>query len=220
MVTDLILETLSADFFFEFLEFLIVLFIAFYSYKAYKITEKKRYLYFTRSFLCFSVSFFIAALVNYLSAEEWISSLSPWVKITMMNSFYDVGLLLQSLFFIAGLVTLAILALDIKEKREMSLLLFISLIAVALSVHFRLATHFIALLFLIYILPNFYQNCRKTKSSNAKIVFVGFSLFFFSQFLFLFVFQMQILWFYFIAHLLQLAGFSLLLVSLIKILRK
>ncbi len=209
---------LPIDSSFEILEGIIALFIGYYAHKIQRITSEKKYVYFTWAFYLMAASFFLAALTNYLSYEEWVSATSPWVKLTAISSLYRWGYLAHVVLFTLGLTTVTIVAFDLCERSLISLVYLLALAAVVMSLNIYLMFHFVIILALAYVVPKFYHNYKKKKSNNAFIVFTAFALLFFSHIFFILVYGNP--YFYFIAHSIQLASFALLLFSFIKIRRK
>ncbi len=209
---------LGIDSAFEVLEGLIALFIGIYAHKIYGLTKQRRYLFLSTAFYLLTASFFTAALTNYFSYEEWVSAVSPWVKLTAISTIYRWGFIAHVALFTSGIVTLAILAFDLKERRTMGLFYLLALAAIIMSLNIYLMAHFVSILLLAFIVPHFYRNYAKKKSINTHIVFLAFALLFFAHAFFLLVYLNPA--FYFVSHITQLASFALLLVGLVRTFRK
>lgn len=192
---------------------LVTLAITLFSYRVFHFTKERKFKYFSASFLLMSMGFFTLSLSNlliYLGVYDGI--ISRLNEFNLANAFF----LAYVLFMLVGYALLIIVSMQLKSRRLVALLLAIMLLFVAFSFQYYLKFHMISLLLLGFITWQFYENYAKKKNVNSGLVFSSFYALSFAEVFFLSIMFMPSL--YVLAHLLQLAGFGLLLAMFFRVL--
>jgi len=212
-----------ADIIIEMISLVVAFLIAFFSYKAYNLTRERRYFFFALAFFLIGVSF-VSKLYGLIFACSTLNkaiigySTAVTQKIEFIRFVYSMGYFLQRFIMLVGLLVLTALCLKISNKKVLSLLVIFVFIATWFSDQTYLIYHVIAAVLLVYISLYFYVNYLIKKTFNARLVPMSFFLLLASQIFFIFV--LYNMHFYVLANLLQLAGFVLLLVAYILVVKK
>ena len=181
---------------------LVTLLIAAMSYKAYKLTEEKKYSYFSAAFALMSCAFAIYSLTNLALTTHLSNTLSD------MLTQFDFAFLIHMILIFAAYTLLLVVTLKIEQKKVIILLFTLMLLFTVFSYQYYIKFHIISFLLLFFLWHQFYTNYLEKKNPNAKLVFVSFYLLTCAQVFFLVMIYNQS--FYVIADILQLLGFGVL----------
>ena len=188
---------------------LITFLIAAVSYKAYKITEEKKYSYFSVSFFLMSLAFFLTGIFEvFLTTHVW-DLLSQWL------SQFDLVFLAHMLLIFLAYVSLLIITLKITDRKVIALLFSLILLFTLFSYQYYLKFHIISFLLLFFLSYQFYTNYLEKKQFNAKLVFIAFYLLTCAEVFFLAIIYDQVL--YVVGALLQLLGYILLFYVFVQV---
>lgn len=203
----------KVDSVFQIIFALITLAITLFSYKVFRMTKERKFKYFSASFLLIALGFLTLSLSNLLvTLGVYDGVISRLSEFNLANMFF----LVYVLFMLVGYMLLIIISMQLAQKRLVALLLSIVLLFVAFSYQYYLKFHMISMLLLGFIAWQFYENYHQKKNTNAGLVFSCFyALAFAEPFFIAAVYLMPAL--YVLAHVLQLTGFGLLLVMLIRV---
>lgn len=189
---------------------LVTLLIAAMSYKAYKLTEEKKYSYFSTAFALMSLSFAVYSFLNIALTMHLSDTLN-----SILTEF-DYGFLLHMVFMFAALTLLLVVTLKIEQKKVVMLLFALMLLLAVFSYQYYIKFHLISFLLLFILGHQFYTNYLEKKNFNAKLVFVSFYLLACAQVFFLVMIYNPI--FYVVADILQLLGFLVLAYMFVRVL--
>ncbi|MBI5797878.1 hypothetical protein HZA98_03160 [Candidatus Woesearchaeota archaeon] len=199
----------GADVFFGLIYILVTLMIAALSYKAYKLTEEKKYSYFSIAFLFLGISYLIYSVTNGILITHVSGMLN-----NVLNSFDYAFLIYMFLTFVAYIILL-IITLKIEQKKVMLLLFALAFLFMLFSYQHYLKFHLVSFIFLFFLTHQFYTNYLEKKNRNAKLVFTAFYLLTCAQIFFIAI--TYSLLFYVLAASLQLVGFMLLAYMFMRI---
>ncbi len=211
------------DSLFEFIEMIIALIVFINAYRIYKITCQKRYQYLALSFLFIGASLLVRSLTNLAVYTKFLEQ-NPKVLFTLIQTINDIssiyreGILLFTLLMLIGTLILTLLALKIKNKMSIILIFILSLIAIFLGQSTYVNFYLISSILFIFITIHFIRNWLDHKSLNTFMVFIAFLSLLIANIFFLATVKYQIA--YFIGHALQMLGYIVLLIALIRILKK
>ncbi|MBN2566492.1 hypothetical protein JXB02_00205 [Candidatus Woesearchaeota archaeon] len=204
--------------FFELVLFLVTLGIAYYSYRIWKLTSEANYLSFFASFFLIAVSFLTRVVTNIILSKDLVTFNQTVREVVVASSNLGIGYMFRSVFVFAALMILIILALKITDRRVISLLGIMVLLASFISFNAYVAFHIISIVLLMYIVAYFYGRHTARRSKSGLVVFVSFLLITLSQAFYLLVFLSKA--FFVVGHLTELAGYLLLFVMLILVLNR
>ena len=190
---------------------LVTLLIAAMSYKAYKLTEDKKYSYFSTAFGLMSLGFLVYSLTNLALTTHLSNTLS-----NVLTEF-DFAFLLHMILIFAAYTLLLVVTLKIEQKKVIILLFSLMLLFTIFAYQYYLKFHIISFLLLFFLGHQFYTNYLEKKNKNAKLVFVSFYLLACAQVFFLVMIYNST--FYIIADILQLLGFVVLFYMFLRILQ-
>lgn len=191
---------------------LVTLLIAAMSYKAYKVTEEKKYSYFSAAFALMSLSFLVYSVLNIALTMHLSNAL------TALLTDFDYGFLLHMIFMFAALTLLLVVTLKIEQKKVIILLFTLMLLFSIFSYQYYIKFHLISFLLLFFLGHQFYTNYLEKKNFNAKLVFISFYLLACAQVFFLAMVYFNPI-FYVVADILQLLGFGVLLWMFVRVLQ-
>jgi len=217
----------GAESVFETISLIITLVISIYAYRAYKLSSNRRYRYLAVAFLSMSAGFFFKlvsnAVVGFLVMFTEIAKSIPILK---ASHIYTGSLILFVFFILGGYVVLSSLASDVKNKRIIILFLLIAMLCAVLVREARSFTFFYFFSFVmlaVYIVPYMYDNYKKQKSANSYLVFLSFILLAVSNLTFIFInttLSSTGLNLYAVGNSVSLAGYVLLLINMVLVMKK
>ncbi len=199
---------------------IIALCVAIASFKAYRMTREKKYAYFTVSFALVTLSFLARAVTDALLEEVVMK-----VPGAVANNLFYLGYVLHILLALVAYVLLIIITHKISDKRVIALLFLTLVPSLLLSGSYYLSFYGLSTIFLAFVALAYYQNYHKVRTAASCLVCIAFALLTISQILFLleavkeYVHVMMQYW-YVMAHVIQAAGYLVLLIALIKTLIK
>jgi len=190
---------------------IVTLLIAAMSYKAYKLTEDKKYSYFSAAFALMSFAFFIYSLTT-ISLTTHISN-----TLSDVLTQFDYAFLIHMILIFAAYTLLLVITLKIEQKKVIILLFALMLLFTVFSYQYYIKFHIISFLLLFFLGHQFYTNYLEKKNRNAKLVFASFYLLASAQVFFLLMIYNQFL--YVVADILQFLGFLILFYMFMRILQ-
>ena len=207
---------------FEFIVMLITLFIAVYSFRIYFIVNDRKYLYFTLAFLFIAASFFIRAVTDYMASTHLIGRMPNVVAavstVATVPQLHSLGYLAHVFLMFAGFMILVAIFLRIHSVMILSLLFIFIIVLTALSQSKYYAFHITLIVMLIYIVLHLLRNYVSRRKLSPFLVLYSMACLLVAQIFFMFVFADKL--YYVIGHIIQMAGFLLLLFSLMLVLRR
>ena len=214
---------------------LITLVISSYSYKLFKLSEDRKFAYFGLAFALMSVAFLFKLgtyTVIYFSITKTIVGNTVGtvtglqdVTITLRNLLYRLGFFVQMAATLGSLLLLYLVSQKSRDRLnkfyEVSPITLFGYFVILISVisTFKYFVFYLtSFVLLALIVLNYYQNHLLKKTKNSKRVLIAFSCLFVAQFFFVFIFAVN--WFYFVAEVLSLLGFSIIAYVYIQVSRK
>ncbi|HLG25116.1 MAG TPA: hypothetical protein VI564_09360 [Candidatus Nanoarchaeia archaeon] len=188
-----------------------------YALKIYKISGQRQSKLFGISFLMIAASYFIQSALNFASGY----SMSQGCNMQSMSSMYylnTLGIYSHMILFTTGLVTLAYMALRIKDPKAYFLFVAIAIGTLLISSNKLHFFYVISSILLIYLSFFYLKNYLQGRKKNALIVFIGFLFLLFAKIHFIFSIDHSI--FYVAGHMLEFVAYVLILMNLITVLRK
>jgi len=204
------------DFAFEVVFALITLAIAFFSFKIYSFTSERQLRNFGLSFLSISASFAVLALFN-LGLPGLITKItSPFLSLEEGN-IVRVVLAGHMGLYIIGVITLAYMTLKVKSEKTYYLLLALTFLSIIAATHKLYLFYSIASVLFGSVALHYGAHYFRKKSVNKLLVFLGFSALTVANLVL--VFSVTNAYYYKAGHFLQLGGYSLLLINLVRMLK-
>jgi len=212
------------DYIFDLVSVIVGFLICYLSYRTYKYTSQKKFFYFSASFFLVALAFIgkILATIPLYSKELKVETVGLVTvtsqvinRVAWINQF---SISIARLVMLAAFLVLLIVALKIKDKKIIALLVYFLIISTTLVSSSYIVFHVTLLLMLGILFLNYRKNYLKVKSLNAKLVMCSFFALFLSQVFF--IFEGLVKNFYVIGESIQLVGYLILLFAIIKILMK
>ena len=185
---------------------LLLIFLA--SYNAYKITDMKRYKYYSIAFLVLMIGHLSRTITNFAIHQNWF-------PIEELKNIFLLGYGAHIVFTLAALVLLVSFAFEVKQKKSFCILLLLILSMLFISSSFYLAFYWAAMVMFGFIAWYLIQNARTKKIITPKLVAVAFVFLTFTQLMFLGSSILPEL--YMGAHISQLLGFLILFIAMVKV---
>ncbi len=184
---------------------MISLVVAFYALKAYRLSSEKSFLLLYFGFSILSTSMFTRVLGTiYLFVLAGATSASLRGLLAIVNIVYGLMRVLSYILFTAAYIR------QVRSSGEASY-------AVALPFILSPSLEFLGVVFLLYVVIQLAINFMSTRNFNSFLVLLGFLLLFMSHIAFM-VSILSLTW-YLVGHLLQLSGFTSLLIMLVRVSR-
>ncbi len=196
------------DSIFELIGTIVLLMIFLASYKAYKLTDMKRYKYYSYAFLALMIGHLARTIANFAIHQHWI-------PLNELQDTFILGYGAHILFTLSALVLLLALTFEVKQKKSFCILLLLMLAMMFVSSSFYLAFYWAALVMFGFITWHLIQNARAKKAITPKLVALSFALLTFTQLLFLGTAVLPEL--YLGAQVMQLIGFLILFIAMVKV---
>jgi hypothetical protein len=207
---------------FELIVMLITLLIAFYSLRIYLVARQRVHIYFTLAFLSIALSYLFRAAIDWVAYRSLLGRMpnleAAISRFMTLQTLYDTGFFAYIFFAFAGFMILLAVYVGITRYRTVALLLVVVLALAIISKNAFLAFHMILIVMLGYVVYHLFRNYAEKKSTSKFLVLYGFSCLLAAQAFFVLVVYRRI--FYIAGHSLQLFGFTMLLLSLVLVLRK
>ncbi len=201
---------MSLDSMFNLVYVLITLLIGGLSYKAYRLTEERKYKYFSVAFALMSVAFFV-----YFVASIILTTHKSTLVMNLLSDF-DYAFLIYVFLIMMAYALLFITTLKIEDFKIRTLILVLMFTLAVVSYQYYLKFH-IAMFAILFLLSyNFYDNYLEKKNFNAKLVFISFFLLTCAQLFYLGNIYNEL--FYVVAVVMQCIGFLTLFYMLLRVL--
>lgn len=195
---------------------IIAFFVAFYSLKIYRDSKEREFGLFGASFILISLSYFIWAIVNIFLVQE-LNEATKVLILDEINLVNIIGIYFHILFFMAGLITLFYMTCKVEDPKLYSSLLLISFLTILFSFNKVVAVYSVSSIILFYICAYYLQTFRKNRFSSTLSIFASFALLLFANILMMFTNDFYIN--YVATHVIELASFLIILVTLIRVLK-
>lgn len=213
------------DIIFELLAVIVTGIIGLYSFKLYYFSRQRSYRYFGFSFLAFAASLTVKIATNfvlYYQAAVKHAIADAIVKYNLLQKstiFLETGYDLHRFLFLLGLFGVYWLISKSQDNEHRGILIYALFIIAIFSFSSYYVFHLTAAVLLFYILRHFHALCfRKRARINAQLNFLAFTLVFFSQIAFIFVFLSTTI--YVVAEIIQLLGFVVFLINMLLLVFK
>jgi len=194
---------------------LISLTVALYAFKMYKLSDQESSKLFGFAFLFISISYFIQSFLNFAILSKLNENICTLMKVQSVDSFNVIGIYVHMIFFIIGLVTLAYMTFNLKNKKLYSILLILAILPILFSVNQLYVFYMISSLLLAYILIHYTSNYLGNRQTKTMMVLIAFLFLLFSNLHFIFSVNHSL--YYVIGHFLELIAYSLILLNLILV---
>ena len=196
--------------------------IAFFSMRYYRLSKNnKNYLYLSYSFFVLALSFIFRIVMNFTVLFETTTVRQvglltmSYETVHVSNVLYIIGFFVYRLLALSGLYMLYSLAAKQRRSSVHILVTLLLIISTYFSQDSYYVFHFTSLVILGLISYHYYHLYQETKHANTRLLFLGFVIIALSQLLFMVVPFRQFL--YIVADGIQLAGYCLLFVALLRI---
>ena len=211
------------DILIDLVSMIVLLCIGYFSFQYHKLDKKRPgYSLFTVSFLLLSIAFIFKILTNF--TIYYTATITQQIGIFTLT---HQGVQSSDIFSVWGTLlfrTLTLLGFYLLythyyKKQERTTIIFVIYLLLITTYFSRIAYyifHATLLLLLLYISYQQYQNYQRTKDKPAQMVFYSFITIALSQLTFIFMGTNQL--YYVLAEMIQLIGYTLLLVSFLMVL--
>ncbi len=211
------------DIMIDLISIFVLVLIAFFTLRYYRLNRKNRnYLLFASSFILMAVAFLFKIATNFTIYYE-IPQTSQLGLLTLTYSviktsdlLFFAGYLMYRMLMLLGLYILY--SIYHKQNRfNVFLIIYLILVSVYFSSSAYFMFHLTSLIILSIITYDYFKNYHKSMQVTGKWLAYSFVLIAASQLVFIFIKLHTLL--YVIAELIQLAGYVLLLITFIKVLK-
>ncbi|MEK6816883.1 MAG: hypothetical protein AABY09_04675 [Nanoarchaeota archaeon] len=179
--------------------------------KAYGITRDRKYKNFSLAFFFISLAYLILGLSNLALYTEFYDGVVKGINFA--NWFY----LAYIFFMLVGYSVLLLVSMKVRSKKLALLMFGYMLLFIAFAYQYYLKFHLVALMMLVFIAYQFWENYLRKKSFNSGLVFVTFYLLVMAEAMFLLQVWMPVL--FVVAFLLQLTGYLAILTMYVRVLK-
>ncbi len=190
--------------------------VAFYAFKVYLLSKQKESKLFSIGFTFISASYILWAIVNLSLIDKLGDGISS-VELGNIISLGMIGVYTHIFLFIIGLLTVAYTNLKTNNAKVYSLLAVLTILALFMTESKGSAYYVLATIFFGYIAATHLTSYIKNRNSKALIILIAFVLLFISHIYFIFAARSYI--YYVIGHSVSLAGYILILLGLILIIK-
>jgi len=191
--------------------------IAYYSIKIYKLSSQEESRNFGWSFGFLSLSYLLLVFLN----SAFMSLMASGLRAMEMDSILGLRnfiIVAYLLCFIVGLVTLFYTTLKTKSLRIYALLLALCTAAIYFSCNRSVIIYLVSSILLFFIAYNYLSEYKRNNNKNTLYVGLGMSFLFVSNILMGFVGNYIFYNFYVISRIFEIAAYSTIMFSLIRIL--
>ncbi len=210
------------DYIFDLVSVLVGLLISYFSYKTYRYASQKKYLYFAASFFLVAMAF-VAKILATIPVYSKKLSVETVGLVTVTSQVIDkvkwinaLGISIARLVMLFAFLILVLVSLKIKDKKVIALFVYFLVISTALVSASYIVFHVTLFLMLGILFLSYRWNHLKVKSLNSGMVMYSFLLLFVSQVFFIFAGLVK--HFYVIGESVQLIGYLILLIAMIRML--
>lgn len=210
---------------FDFIALVATILIALYSHNLYQFSGEKKHFYFSLSFASIAGAFFfkvLGSLTLYYVVTEFktigvVQVVTQSVQI--FNSLTLLGALAFYVLMLLGFGGIYMIVNEIHSWKNAWLISYFVIIVAGFSISAFYLSHLTAILFLIFIVQQYYLNHKKKPRKKAiKHVYYSFGLILLSQVAFLFNVLNPLL--YVVGEFLQLGGYILILYTYYQLVSK
>jgi hypothetical protein len=212
------------DIIIDLVSILVLCFIAIFSVHYYKIDNRnKNYMYLAFAFILLAASFVFKVLTNFTIFYTVPHQLSIGVMtysinlIHSTNILFFVGFLLYRVLTLIGLYALYETYQKEHKKSNIFLIVYLLLIMTYFSSSAYYIFHITSFMLLLIITLQYLKNYRKYRQATTKLLACSFGTITASQLIFIFVKMNAVI--YVLAEAIQLAGYMILLITMIMVLR-
>lgn len=192
--------------------------IFYFALKVYRLTEEKKYRFFSLAFLLLGISFLARTLLHLL-----IFPLDATSIINKIQGTINYGSPFYMLLTLAAYLIISAVCIKIQRRKIISILFLISLIGLLFSTHPMINFHFISIVLLLYIISHFIKNYTRKQTLSSLMTLTSFLFILGGHVLFAMII-FDVVWgtylVYLLAHLFQLIGYCGLLLTVAKVLTK
>ena len=211
----------TADLLIQFLFAVVTILIAFYSFRVYKITKTRYPFLFGVGFLAVSLAYLTQAFLDLLirlsvSSADIMGVMSgATTQVTFQLS--ALATLAHIILMVGGLGLLSYVTLKERGVKPLLLILSLSFVALLFAANYTLAFYLITSIFLLFMTAQYYQRHEKMRNIRSLYIFLGFALLFLGNLLL--ALAPVLISMYVVGHIVSLAGYVLLLASLLRVVR-
>ena len=196
----------------------ITLIVSIYAFKIWKLSGQRQSKLFGIAFLFISISYFIQSFLNFAIISQLNENICTALKINSVNVLNSIGLYAYMLFFITGLVTLAYIALKVKNVKAYSLLFAVIIFSLLFNSNNLYLFYFLSSVLLAYVFIHYFVNYLTNKKLNTLLVLIAFAFLLFGSIHFIFSVDHGL--YYAMGHFLELIAYMLILVNLVLVVKK
>lgn len=179
--------------------------------KAYGLTRDKKFKHFSLAFFFMSLAYLIYGLSNLALYTEFYDGVVQGINFA--NLFYFAHIF----FMLVGYSVLLLVSMKVRSKKMALLMFSYMLLFIAFAYQYYLKFHLVALMMLVFIAYQFWENYTRKKSFNSGLVFVTFYLLGIAEALFLLEVWMPTL--FVLGYLLQLTAYLAILTMYVRVLK-
>ena len=195
---------------------IITLLVAFTAFKIYRISKERELGLLSAGFVLISASYFAWSLINIFLVEE-LNETTRLLILKNISVLSVIGIYSHILLFMCGLITLFYMTCKVETDRMYSLVIILAVLGVLFAYDKTLAIYSFSSIILAYIAGYYALTYKKKKNRFTRDVFISFSMLFIANIVMLFPSTTYSI--YVIAHFFHLIAFSILLYTLISILK-
>ncbi|MBI3027360.1 hypothetical protein HYY70_04550 [Candidatus Woesearchaeota archaeon] len=208
---------LGYNIFLELLFFIVTLMVGVYALRIYQLSGQGQSKLFGISFLFISAAYLIQSILNFASSYSMAEGCNMQ-SMKSMHALGSLGIYTHIILFIAGLVTLAYMALKIKSIGAYLLFLVISLGVILVSSNPLYLFYTLSSILLIYTSFYYLRNYLQSRRVNSLIVLIAFLFLLFGKIHFIFSINHGA--YYVAGHFLELVAYSLIFINLLTIIKR
>lgn len=201
---------------------IVTLLVAFYAYRVYRIARQENSFYLGAGFLSISIAYFIQAFFNFLLLRQvttcgFLSFMAGHqVQSTMTLSVLVV--FLHMLFMVAGFSVLSYITLKERNIKSFYLILILSVASLIFAGNMSVMFYVLLTIMLAFITIQYGLRFNKKPTIDTFIVFLGFGIVFLGKIQLALASALSAL--YISGHIVTLAGYLLLLINLMRVVKK
>ena len=209
------------DSFFELFSVIAALLVAISAFRIYKFSKNTTYRYFALAFLMLSVAFISKIITNILVyygvlENHLYGSVNVLVStISSLEFAYILGYLGYRFLFLMALLGIYMVTYKSTSKKDIFLFSYLIFITCVLTHYYFNIFHLTAIVILFPIVQFYFEGYIKKGNMNTLLIGISFLLLLISQALYFFVYLDFT--FYVAAQILQLIGFTLLFIVMVKL---
>lgn len=206
----------------QLLFFVVTLLVALYSYRVYRIARQKNSFYFAAGFLSISVAYLIQSIFNFLllrsvHTTDVLSFMAGHeVQSNLVLSVFIV--FFHMVFMVTGFSILSYLTLKQRNIKSFWLMVLLSVSGLLFAADMSLIFYVIIAILLSFITIQYKKRFTKKPNPDTFMVFLSFGMIFLGSIQLALSSTLSAL--YISGHIVTLAGYLLLLVNLMRVVKK